>query len=516
MRRLTGLMVAIVAAILFGAAEVVTEKWSSVRHAQSQIDRVFDPAALVSRQLLSDFVDQETGERGYIITGDRSYLAPYREGLAGSRRDLARLRSLLGEDPALLADVNAVARAGAAWRTAIAPQISDRAAGNVDAADASVAAGTGKAAFDRVRSSIAELQAAVDSGRMAGERSQRSATAVLSTTLVVTAGVLSALVVALTIAAWRAIVRPLRRLSGQLHVVSAGAVHTRLAASGPAEIAALGRDAEAMRARLVDQIDTAEHASEALTQRAPVIRELRRALAPSDDTELPAGLEVQGVMVPAEGEVAGDWWDTISHPDGTVTLLLADISGHGPRSALRAVALKTVLCAGLRSGISIATLLDGPARQVFAENYDMFATAVIIDLDPAAGELRWVNAGHPAPLLVAADGDVRWLHSTAPMIHPALSGVTGDHAPFEPGATVFAYSDGVTDPGHFFGSGLDEPTLVATVRAAESATDACASALAVLDQRTGQHRQRDDVTVLAAHRRVATADVGQLVSPTHH
>lgn len=493
-----------VAAILFGAAVVVTDKWSSVRHAQTQTDTVFDPAAVASRELLSDYVDQESGERGYIITGDRSYLTPYRHGLAAARRDLANLRALVGSVPALLAEVNAVARAGAAWRTAVGPQLRARAAGDTTTAEALVSAGTGKAAFDRLRAAIARLQGAVDTARMQGERAQRAATTVLSTTLIATAAVLAGAVVALTVAAWRVIGRPLDRLSAQLHTVSGGAIHTRLAASGVGEIAALGRDAEIMRARLVAQIDTAEHASEALTQRAPIIAEVRRALAPSAPPQLPAGVDVQGVMVPAEGEVAGDWWDTISHPDGTLTLLLADVSGHGPVAALRAVALKAVLCAGLRSGQTAASLLDGPARAIFAEHYDMFATVVVIDLDPAAGELRWVNAGHPAPLLTAADGSVRWLGTTAPMIHPALSGVACGRAPFVPGSTLFAYSDGVTDAGRSRGSTLDEQTLITTVREAGSATEACTNVLELLDRHTGQHRQRDDVTVLAARRRRAT------------
>ncbi|HET6909726.1 MAG TPA: CHASE3 domain-containing protein, partial [Mycobacteriales bacterium] len=257
MRRLTGLMVAMVAAILFGAAVVVTDKWSSVRQAATQTDTVFDPAAVASRELLSDYVDQESGQRGYIITGDPSYLAPYGHGLVAARRDLANLRALVASMPALLADVDAVAKAGAAWRAAIGPQLRARAAGNTTTADALVSAGTGRAAFDRVRVAIARLQGAVDTARMRGEHAQRAATTVLSTTLIATAGVLAGVVVALTIGAWRVIGRPLDRLSAQLHTVSGGAIHTRLAASGVGEIAALGRDAEVMRARLVEQIDTA-------------------------------------------------------------------------------------------------------------------------------------------------------------------------------------------------------------------------------------------------------------------
>ena len=49
----------------------------------------------------------------------------------------------------------------------------------------------------------------------------------------------------------------------------------------------LASDAETMRARLVDQIDTAQRAIEGLTQQAPVVVEIRRALAPSLTTISP-------------------------------------------------------------------------------------------------------------------------------------------------------------------------------------------------------------------------------------
>ena len=61
-----------------------------------------DHTNMVIRQLdgvLSSLVDAETGQRGYIITGDSAYLQPYHEGRANAEARLATLRSLVTADP---------------------------------------------------------------------------------------------------------------------------------------------------------------------------------------------------------------------------------------------------------------------------------------------------------------------------------------------------------------------------------------------------------------------------------
>ncbi len=52
------------------------------------------------QSLLSDAQDAETGQRGYLITGQDRFLAPYRSGLAHARRDIAVFRHLTRDNPA--------------------------------------------------------------------------------------------------------------------------------------------------------------------------------------------------------------------------------------------------------------------------------------------------------------------------------------------------------------------------------------------------------------------------------
>src|SRR5690348_13461017 len=62
-----------------------------------------DHTNMVIRQLdgvLSSLVDAETGQRGYIITGDSAYLGPYHSGRANAEAHVAALRELVADDPA--------------------------------------------------------------------------------------------------------------------------------------------------------------------------------------------------------------------------------------------------------------------------------------------------------------------------------------------------------------------------------------------------------------------------------
>ena len=49
---------------------------------------------------VSDLKDAETGQRGYLLTGDASYLLPYQRGSAAAQNDILRVRALIHDDPA--------------------------------------------------------------------------------------------------------------------------------------------------------------------------------------------------------------------------------------------------------------------------------------------------------------------------------------------------------------------------------------------------------------------------------
>ena len=66
-------------------------------------DRVvgkIDPAAFHASQLGVALLNQETGVRGYALSGQLNFLTPYHDGLSQQRREVSDLRALLASMPA--------------------------------------------------------------------------------------------------------------------------------------------------------------------------------------------------------------------------------------------------------------------------------------------------------------------------------------------------------------------------------------------------------------------------------
>ena len=74
------------------------------------------PAQAQAYRLQGALVDQETGVRGYGLTGDVRFLQPYTAGLVTEKAAAARLRALIGGKEPLTADLARIERAAQAWR----------------------------------------------------------------------------------------------------------------------------------------------------------------------------------------------------------------------------------------------------------------------------------------------------------------------------------------------------------------------------------------------------------------
>ncbi|MEU8693806.1 SpoIIE family protein phosphatase [Streptomyces sp. NPDC048665] len=134
-----------------------------------------------------------------------------------------------------------------------------------------------------------------------------------------------------------------------------------------------------------------------------------------------------------------------------------------------------------------------------------FATMFFSVLDPATGNLVYINGGHNPPLLVAAEGgDPQPLEPTGPAV-----GVIPDcafslgHARVRPGDTLFVYTDGVPEArnaqGEFFG---DERVLELLREPAASGRALLERVESALREHSGAAEQHDDITMMAVHRAV--------------
>jgi PAS domain S-box-containing protein len=125
------------------------------------------------QELLLALVDAETGERGFLITGDAAYLQPYNGARLAVDKDLARLREVTGNDPEAqrdLADVTRLSRQKLDELTRAITELRDH---GFAAAQAIVRTNRGKQTMDEARAVVARFDAREDA-RLA-QRTARAA-----------------------------------------------------------------------------------------------------------------------------------------------------------------------------------------------------------------------------------------------------------------------------------------------------------------------------------------------------
>ena len=105
--------------------------------------------------VLQHVTDAETGQRGYLLTGDRSYLKPYERAQSSVPRAVKRLRQLTADNPAQQARVERVEQLIAAKLEELRLTLSQRDAGDEAALQDTVRAGLGKSYMDKIRAKLA-------------------------------------------------------------------------------------------------------------------------------------------------------------------------------------------------------------------------------------------------------------------------------------------------------------------------------------------------------------------------
>ena len=160
------------------------------------------------------------------------------------------------------------------------------------------------------------------------------------------------------------------------------------------------------------------------------------------------GTTVAGLLEPAY-DVGGDCFDYAMN--GPILHFgVFDAMGHGLPSSVTAGLAVGAYRHGRRSGEDLAALLaamDGAVEGVLG---DSFATALIGQLDVYTGQLAWLSAGHPAPMVIR-DGSVLPDLDQSPafplglgLVEPA-SALRAAELTLQPGDRVLLYTDGVVE-----------------------------------------------------------------------
>ena len=148
-------------------------------------------------------------------------------------------------------------------------------------------------------------------------------------------------------------------------------------------------------------------------------------------------------------EVGGDFYDHFRLSDGRRALVAADVSGKGVPAALFGMVSKTLLRAIATRSSSDLSIAVKEVNEGLCEDNDscMFVTTFYAAFDSHNGLLTYVNAGHPHPLLVRADGSASYLLGTDGLALGVMEGVDFKHRAIklQAGDLLLVFTDGVTE-----------------------------------------------------------------------
>src|SRR6266511_3049305 len=227
--------------------------------------------------------------------------------------------------------------------------------------------------------------------------------------------------------------------------------------------------------------------------------------APRALPDLP-GWHVAAYYRPARA-VGGDFYDFIDLPDGKVGFVVGDVTDKGVPAALVMATTHTVLRGEALRLVAPGEVLKRANELLLDEMPpNMFVTCLYAVLDPAAGMLRFANAGHNLPNLRSQDGVTELRAAGMPLgLLPDMD-YEEHEATLGPGDSLLLHSDGLAEAHSPDGEMFGFPRLAKLCGERDGGEALIDLLLAELAAFTGQGwEQEDDITLVTLQRRAGGA-----------
>jgi serine phosphatase RsbU (regulator of sigma subunit)/PAS domain-containing protein len=183
---------------------------------------------------------------------------------------------------------------------------------------------------------------------------------------------------------------------------------------------------------------------------AAIAQTLQASLLPPHLPELP-GAELAAVYRPAAFglDVGGDFYDVFDVTDGEWFLVVGDVCGKGAEAAaITALARYTIRAAAVRrrSPSSILRVLNEAMLRQGTDGRFCTIACAHLDLRRSPARLTVACGGHPAPMVLRADGTVEEVGVAGTLLGMVDKPELEDRSTqLRPGDAVVSYTDGLTD-----------------------------------------------------------------------
>jgi sigma-B regulation protein RsbU (phosphoserine phosphatase) len=289
----------------------------------------------------------------------------------------------------------------------------------------------------------------------------------------------------------------IQKVSGAALKLSRGEFGDPLPVKSRDEVGELTRSFNLMTGQLQERLNLKEAMNLAM--------EVQQNLLPAAPPAVP-GLDIAGRSLYCQ-ETGGDYFDYIfrSGPAGTQRLCVAvgDVVGHGISAALLMTTVRALLRSRLDQPGSIAEAVGDVNRLLYQDTAPSgsFVTLFLLEVDPVAGHLEWVRAGHdPAWLYCAATDEVQDLGGPgmALGVDDTCSYLSGSRPGLGADDVLLIGTDGIWETPNAnsekFGKERIGQILMRHHR--QSAEGILQAVLNALEAFRGKAQQEDDITLL--------------------
>jgi hypothetical protein len=239
-----------------------------------------------------------------------------------------------------------------------------------------------------------------------------------------------------------------------------------------------------------------------------IAKDIQAWLLPGAPLQIP-GYQIAYATRPAN-TVAGDYYDVILRPGpepraDRILFVVADVAGKSIPAAMVMATFQASLRTLSTSGVPLEEMVAGVNRYSCSNSQGgvRFTTAFFAELDPATGDLAYVNAGHNVPILRKKSGVVERLDMGGiPIGIFAESHYEIGTTRLENGDWLVIFTDGIVEAENAKQQEYGEPELIRLVDRVSGFTpaDLLRSLLTELDQFVGNTPQHDDMTCLLLKR----------------
>jgi sigma-B regulation protein RsbU (phosphoserine phosphatase) len=203
--------------------------------------------------------------------------------------------------------------------------------------------------------------------------------------------------------------------------------------------------------------------------------------------------------------IVDDYYDALHDHTERLWIALGDVTGKGVPAALTMATLRTLFHAELERDQPLPVVMrrvdDGLGNCTPDEVFATFCCGI---LDPERTTLTLINAGHPCPMVVHADGSVEEIKEAGPPVgfDPIMTGqvhYTEQEIALNPGEMMVLYSDGVSEALNAQGELFGEQRIAGILRDHREKTSGAMieTIIQAASSFQGKMPQSNDITLMA-------------------